>query len=324
MDATVLAVAGLRRLGLRPGGANIIPVDQMLPAVAQGAIGIEARIDDEEILRLLQPLNHEPTAYQVRAERSFLAALDGADRFLEISVKQNAGDAFTILTPRQKILSAPYAVKSKSSETATTANNANQLDGLPSNSFVQLDVNGDVSIGTTSTGSKLTVAGVIESTTGGIKFPDSTVQTTAGLTAVSTNATLTGDGTSQNPLGITSPLLVRDTDNPAFQPFRASTTATGVFVTVPEGKILVIEFIAGYQVIPSVPGAGLELLIPSANTFYYIAPQNISIVAGNYWNNYSQQTRIYLTAGQQLRVNFYTTASSRYISVSGYYVNAPK
>ncbi len=250
-------------------------------------------------------------------------AFDGADRFLEISVKQNAGDAFTVLTPRQKILSAPYAVKSKSSDTATTANNANQLDGLPSNSFVQLDVNGDVSIGTTSTGSKLTVAGVIESTTGGIKFPDSTVQTTAGLTAVSTNATLTGDGTSQNPLGITSPLLVRDTDNPAFQPFRASTTATGVFVTVPEGKILVIEFIAGYQVISSVPGAGLELLIPSVNTFYYIAPQNISIVAGNYWNNYSQQTRIYLTAGQQLRVNFYPTASSRYISVSGYYVNAP-
>lgn len=80
MDATVLAVAGLRRLGLRPGGANIIPVDQMLPAVAQGAIGIEARIDDEEILRLLQPLNHEPTAYRVRAERAFLAALDGSCR----------------------------------------------------------------------------------------------------------------------------------------------------------------------------------------------------------------------------------------------------
>lgn len=248
-------------------------------------------------------------------------AFDGADRFLELSVKQNAGDAFTVLTPRQKILSAPYAVKSKSSDTATTAN---QLDGLPSNRFVQFDSNGEVSIGTTSTGSKLTVAGVIESTTGGIKFPDSTVQTTAGLTAVSTNATLTGDGTSQNPLGINSLLLVRDTDNPAFQPFRASTTATGVFVTVPEGKILVIEFIAGYQVVPSVPGAGLELLIPSVNTFFYIAPQNVSIVAGNYWNNYSQQTRIYLTAGQQLRVNFYTTASSRYISLSGYYVNAPK
>ena len=108
---------------------------------------------------------------------------------------------------------------------------------------MQLDENGDVSIGITGTGSKLTVAGVIESTTGGIKFPDATTQTTAALTAVTTNATLTGDGTSKTPLGIASPLLVRDMDNPALQPFQASTTVTGVFVTVPEGKILVIEFV---------------------------------------------------------------------------------
>lgn len=265
------------------------------------------------------------------AQGAFAVSLDfganaftGADRFLEISVKRNAGDPFTVLTPRQKILSAPFAIKSKSADTATTATSANQLDGLPANRFVQLDVNGDVSIGTTSTGSKLTVAGVIESTSGGIKFPDSTMQTTAGLTAVTTDATLIGDGTSKTPLGIASPLLVRDTDNPALQPFQASTTTTGIFVTVPEGKTLVIEFVAGFQVLSSAPGAGLELMIPSVNTFYYIAPQNISLVANNYWNNYSQQTRIYLTAGQQLRVNFYTTASSRYLSVSGYFVNAPK
>ncbi len=251
-------------------------------------------------------------------------AFTDADRFLEISVKRNAGDPFTVLTPRQKILSVPFAIKSKSSDTAITATTANQLDGLPSSRFVQTDANGDVSIGTTSTGSKLTVAGVIESTTGGIKFPDATIQTTAGLTAVTTNATLTGDGTSKMPLGITSPLLVRDMDNPAFQPFQASTTATGVFVTVPDGKILVIEFVAGYQVVPSPSGAGLELVIPTVNTFYYIAPQNISFAGNNYWHNYSQQTRIYLTAGQQLRVNWNTTAASRYLSVSGYYVNAPK
>ncbi len=136
-------------------------------------------------------------------------AFTDADRFLEIAVKQNAGDPFTVLNPRQKILSVPFAIKSKSSDTATTATSANQLDGLPSSRFVWLDVNGDVSIGTTSTGSKLTVAGVIESTTGGIKFPDATTQTTAGLTAVTTNATLTGNGTSNQPLGIASPLLVR-------------------------------------------------------------------------------------------------------------------
>lgn len=80
VDATVLAVAGLRRLGLQPGGANILAVDTMLPAVAQGAIGIEARCDDAEIIRLLQPLNHPPTEFTVRAERAFLAALDGSCR----------------------------------------------------------------------------------------------------------------------------------------------------------------------------------------------------------------------------------------------------
>ena len=286
----------------------------------------------------------------------------GADRFLEISLRPagNTG-GYTSLAPRQKLTSSPYSVRSinansadalstacvgcvqnsninsvdgtkvtgtvanaTTATTATNANNSNQLGNLPSNRFVQLDVNGDVSIGTTSTGSKLTVAGVIESTTGGIKFPDTTVQTTAGLTAVTTDATLTGNGTANTPLGIASPLLVRDTDNPALQPFQASTTVTGVFVTVPAGKILVIEFVAGYQVVPSPYGFGLELLIPSVNAFYYIAPQNISFVANNYWHNYSQQTRIYLTAGQQLRVNWNTISSSRYLSISGYLVNAPK
>lgn len=80
VDATVLAVAGLRRLGLQPGGANIIPAGEMLPAVAQGAIGIESRSDDAEIIRLLQPLNHPETEFRVRAERAFLAALDGSCR----------------------------------------------------------------------------------------------------------------------------------------------------------------------------------------------------------------------------------------------------
>ena len=250
-------------------------------------------------------------------------AFAGPDRFLEIAVKRNGGDPFTVLAPRQKILSAPFAIKSKSSETATTANSANQLDGLPSSRFVQLDANGDVAIGTTSTGSKLTVAGVIESTIGGIKFPDATTQTTAGLTTVTTNTTLTGSGTATQPLGIASPLLVRDMDHPAFQPFQASTSVTGVFVTVPAGKILVIEYVAGYQQITTPSGAGLELVNASTNNYYYIAPQVISSTGTSYWHNYSQQTRIYLTAGQQLRVNWSVPSFSHYVTVSGFYVNAP-
>ncbi len=80
VDATLLALAGLRRLGLAGVTTSVIPVEEMLPAVAQGAIGIEARIDDAHIARLVAPLNHPPTEYCVRAERAFLAALDGSCR----------------------------------------------------------------------------------------------------------------------------------------------------------------------------------------------------------------------------------------------------
>ncbi len=80
VDATLLALAGLKRLGLVGITTFEIQPDEMLPAVAQGAIGIEARIDDEAVAHLLAPLNHPPTEYCVRAERAFLAALDGSCR----------------------------------------------------------------------------------------------------------------------------------------------------------------------------------------------------------------------------------------------------
>lgn len=79
-DATLLACAGLRRLGLAHRITSPISVDHMLPAVAQGAIGIEVRAGDEAAAALVAPLNHEPTALCVTAERAFLARLDGSCR----------------------------------------------------------------------------------------------------------------------------------------------------------------------------------------------------------------------------------------------------
>jgi hydroxymethylbilane synthase len=78
-DATILAMAGLKRLGLADKVTAPIAVEVMLPAVAQGAIGIEIRADDR-IGELLASLTHPPTALATTAERAFLARLDGSCR----------------------------------------------------------------------------------------------------------------------------------------------------------------------------------------------------------------------------------------------------
>jgi len=77
LHAVVLAAAGLRRLGLADRIAQILPPEVILPAVGQGALGLEARQDDHETIRVLDFLNHEPTEITVRAERAFLKKLEG-------------------------------------------------------------------------------------------------------------------------------------------------------------------------------------------------------------------------------------------------------
>jgi hydroxymethylbilane synthase len=79
-DATLLACVGLKRLGLEQRITSPVPVEEMLPAVAQGAIGVEARADDFTTAQLLAAINHEPTALAVTAERAFLGKLDGSCR----------------------------------------------------------------------------------------------------------------------------------------------------------------------------------------------------------------------------------------------------
>ncbi|MCH2396099.1 hydroxymethylbilane synthase [Oceanibaculum sp.] len=80
VDATLLAMAGLNRLAIQQAGTTPIPADVMLPAVAQGAIGIERRQSDDRIAGLLAPLNHSESAIRVTAERAMLAELDGSCR----------------------------------------------------------------------------------------------------------------------------------------------------------------------------------------------------------------------------------------------------
>jgi hydroxymethylbilane synthase len=77
VDATFLAVAGLNRLGLAAHITHPMPLQRMLPAVAQGAIGIECRREDANLLALLARINDTLTFQAVSAERAMLARIDG-------------------------------------------------------------------------------------------------------------------------------------------------------------------------------------------------------------------------------------------------------
>jgi hydroxymethylbilane synthase len=109
-DATLLACAGLRRLGLDDRISAAVAPEEMLPAVAQGAIGIEIRAGDSEIAALIGPLDDPRSSSEVAAERVFLARLEGSCRTPIAALARVAGDRLVldgeILTPDGRIAHA--------------------------------------------------------------------------------------------------------------------------------------------------------------------------------------------------------------------------
>ena len=110
-DATLLAVAGLKRLGLLSAATALFDLDEFLPAVGQGAIGIETRADDAKTLALVGKIGDADTATALAAERAFLTVLDGSCRtpiggharvnggtvrFRGIIVKPDGSEAFEV------------------------------------------------------------------------------------------------------------------------------------------------------------------------------------------------------------------------------------
>ncbi|MBI4557735.1 MAG: hydroxymethylbilane synthase [Candidatus Hydrogenedentes bacterium] len=96
VDAAVLACAGLHRLGRANLITDVIPVDVMIPAVGQGALGIEARADDGDTLAHLQHLNDAATESEVQAERALLAALEGGCQVPIGALARRVGDELTM------------------------------------------------------------------------------------------------------------------------------------------------------------------------------------------------------------------------------------
>jgi hydroxymethylbilane synthase len=79
-EGTILALAGLRRLGMDHIATDVMALDVFPPAPGQGAISIENRIGDDAVVQMLQPIHHVETGQALACERAFLAALDGSCR----------------------------------------------------------------------------------------------------------------------------------------------------------------------------------------------------------------------------------------------------
>jgi hydroxymethylbilane synthase len=77
LDAVILAAAGLKRLGFTDKVTEYLPVDLSIPAIGQGALGIECRLDNEEVKETIAFFNHPDTAHAVRAERALLWRCEG-------------------------------------------------------------------------------------------------------------------------------------------------------------------------------------------------------------------------------------------------------
>jgi hydroxymethylbilane synthase len=78
VDATILALAGMKRLKLTEHATRIMTAKEFLPACGQGAIGIESRSDEARVREALARIDHADTSAAVACERAFLAALDGS------------------------------------------------------------------------------------------------------------------------------------------------------------------------------------------------------------------------------------------------------
>lgn len=97
VDAIILAVAGLKRLGLMPANSQVLDENEFLPAIGQGALGIETRADDTEVIARVQPLHHPATAIAVTAERAFLRRMGGSCR-TPLAAKGNTEEGMVRLT----------------------------------------------------------------------------------------------------------------------------------------------------------------------------------------------------------------------------------
>jgi hydroxymethylbilane synthase len=126
--ATLLALAGLKRLHKTNLATAILSTDEILPAAAQGAIGIESRIHDDRVNALLAPINDLPTQTRVTAERACLAVLEGSCRtpiaaLAELQGAELAGDKLRL----RALIALPDGSKLYRQDAIAAASDAKEL-----------------------------------------------------------------------------------------------------------------------------------------------------------------------------------------------------
>jgi hypothetical protein len=196
--------------------------------------------------------------------------------------------------------------------------------------------NGLVGIGTDTPTSKLTVAGTIESGSGGFKFPDGTVQISSAagaLFSVEHDATLTGNGTAAMPLSVVQ-------SDPADQPFQiflhcvsgAQPPCSSLSFTVPAGKRLTIEYIGGaYSVptnasLPTLASMTIQTQIGSDTTSHTVLSHRSQNDPPPGFTGYlvGQPVRFYADPGTQVSAGgFPINAGTIIVNLSGHFVNVP-
>jgi len=96
LDGVIVAAAGMKRMGLVQRITQFLPVELMLPAVGQGALGLEVRTGDNELKKNLTKINHAPTYTEITAERSFLRCLGGGCRLPIAALGKLEGDKLSL------------------------------------------------------------------------------------------------------------------------------------------------------------------------------------------------------------------------------------
>jgi hydroxymethylbilane synthase len=96
LDGIILAYAGVKRLGFTEKICEIIDVDKIMPAVGQGAIAVELRDNDHDILEIISSINHLPTQLETMAERAFLGKLEGGCQVPLAALAEVKGDIIVI------------------------------------------------------------------------------------------------------------------------------------------------------------------------------------------------------------------------------------